>query len=123
VRQPIRLRDDWVVDGGVTCTSCQTVNVPGGKFCSECGAPLAGSCPSCGAVAAPTAKFCAECGTGLGGALPAASDVQRAPAPTAERRVVTVLFADLVGFTPFSESRDAEGCASSSHATSTLPAA
>jgi class 3 adenylate cyclase/tetratricopeptide (TPR) repeat protein len=31
-----------------------------------------------------------------------------APAPVAERRLVTVLFADLVGFTPFAEVRDAE---------------
>ncbi len=29
-------------------------------------------------------------------------------APVAERRLVTVLFADLVGFTPFAEERDAE---------------
>src|SRR6266508_3576319 len=108
-RAPIHgLRDDWDVDGGVTCPSCQTVSVPGGKFCSECGTPLAMSCPSCGAVAAPTAKFCAECGTGLAGAPPTAPEVPRAPAPAAERRLVTVLFADLVGFTPLSESRDAE---------------
>ena len=29
-------------------------------------------------------------------------------APTAERKLVSVLFADLVGFTPFAEERDAE---------------
>src|SRR5947207_10380429 len=96
------------MNGGVTCTSCQTVNAPGGKFCSECGTPLAFSCPSCGAAAAPTAKFCAECGTALAGAPAAAPAVPQAAAPSAERRLVTVLFADLVGFTPFSESRDAE---------------
>lgn len=32
----------------------------------------------------------------------------RAHAPVAERRLVSVLFADLVGFTPFAEERDAE---------------
>ena len=37
---------------------------------------------------------------------PAAS--RQAPGPVAERRVVSVLFADLVGFTPFAEERDAE---------------
>jgi class 3 adenylate cyclase/tetratricopeptide (TPR) repeat protein len=92
------------MDGGVTCPSCETVNAPGGKFCSECGSPLARACPSCGTVAAGTAKFCAECGAALGAAPPPSP----AAAPAAERRLVTVLFADLVGFTPHSESRDAE---------------
>ncbi|MBI3723634.1 zinc ribbon domain-containing protein [bacterium] len=37
-----------------------------GKFCPECGKPLAAAkaeCGKCGAKLAPKAKFCAECGT------------------------------------------------------------
>jgi class 3 adenylate cyclase/tetratricopeptide (TPR) repeat protein len=50
-------------------------------------------------------KFCGECGTPLtGAAAPAAAS----PTPAAERRLVSVLFADLVGFTAASEGRDAE---------------
>src|SRR5207244_7363334 len=45
-----------------------------------------------------------------GGVVPPASLAEGAPAPgtRAERRLVSVLFADLVGFTPFAEERDAE---------------
>src|SRR4051812_24352262 len=93
---------------GVACPSCETVAAPGAKFCAECGAPLARACTSCGAPADATAKFCAECGTPLGASVPAPPTAPSAPAPVAERRVVTVLFADLVGFTTQSESRDAE---------------
>jgi class 3 adenylate cyclase len=93
---------------GVACPSCETVAAPGAKFCAECGTPLARACPSCGTPADATAKFCAECGTALGASAPAPGAAPSAPAPVAERRVVTVLFADLVGFTTQSESRDAE---------------
>ncbi len=95
------------MEGGIVCPACETVNAPGGKFCSECGSPLARACPACGAAAGPTANFCAECGTPLGDTPAPAAAVQPS-APAAERRLVTVLFADLVGFTPISESRDPE---------------
>ncbi len=116
------------------CPNCATENKPGRKFCVACATPLATACPNCGAAFDPGDVFCGECGTPLGGGQPAARTAASgfgvgpasatrgtsggasgspAPAPgtpaaLAERRLVTVLFADLVGFTPFAEERDAE---------------
>jgi class 3 adenylate cyclase/tetratricopeptide (TPR) repeat protein len=100
------------------CANCGTANPSGKKFCTECGTPLALACPSCGAEIAGTERFCGECGNPLpeGPGLAAATGVvtpaqPAAPAPAqsaTERRLVSVLFADLVGFTSLSESRDAE---------------
>ena len=56
------------------------------------------NCRSCGRTV-PDAKFCQECGAAL--TAPARS-------PASERRVVTVLFCDLVGFTSRSELLDPE---------------
>src|SRR5437762_12137907 len=86
------------------CPACGTDNDPGRKFCGECGSTLAISCAACGTPNSPGVKFCGECGVALG----AAASVPSAAAPAAERKVVTVLFADLVGFTTASEGRDAE---------------
>ena len=53
------------------------------------------------------ARFCSACATPLvPGALRAAP--LPAPEPETERRLVSVLFADLVGFTPYAAERDAE---------------
>ena len=96
------------------CSNCGAENRPGSKFCSECGTALARTCPSCSTAVRPDAKFCDECGAPLSeGATPAMARVAT-PAPvldsatTAERRLVSILFADLVGFTALSEKRDAE---------------
>src|SRR5579864_7554046 len=52
-------------------------------------------CPACGATTAAGARFCQECGQRLGASLE-------------ERRLATVLMADLVGFTTMSAGADPE---------------
>jgi class 3 adenylate cyclase/tetratricopeptide (TPR) repeat protein len=90
----------------VICTECATENRAGRRYCSRCGARLAVACPACGAANLPGESYCGDCGAALA-AEPAHSAETEAP-PETERRFVTVLFADLVGFTPFAESRDPE---------------
>src|SRR5207244_2645180 len=93
-------------------------------FCAECATPLAGQSASAGTTS--NGPVPATGGTGSPGAAAALGSTTaqalgqpsgqvgpnraaaQATAPQAERRLVTVLFADLVGFTPFAEERDAE---------------
>jgi class 3 adenylate cyclase/tetratricopeptide (TPR) repeat protein len=91
----------------VTCPACGTENREGRKFCAACGKPLSAACPACGTANEPGERFCGECGSPLG-AQPPPTPTAPAAAPAAERKLVSVLFADLVGFTSASEDRDAE---------------
>ncbi len=56
------------------------------------------TCPRCGTESPAGAKFCAECGTRL--------TAPSSPPPVEERRLVTMLFADLAGSTMLGESLD-----------------
>jgi adenylate cyclase len=90
----------------VLCPACGHENPPGARFCATCGSPLDRTCPTCGTSLAGDAAFCSSCGTKLDElTVPAPA---RAAAIAGERRVVTVLFADLVGFTTLAEHLDPE---------------
>src|SRR5207302_4902909 len=69
---------------------------PDARFCAVCGTALVG-CPACGSAVPTDARFCPLCGRAVG---------QEGPAE--ERKIVTVLFADLVGSTAIAEGRDPE---------------
>ena len=91
----------------MTCVRCGADNEPARKFCRECGERLSAVCASCGAANGAEDKFCGECGAALSPATSTAPAAVPRDADT-ERRMVSVLFVDLVGFTTFSEGRDAE---------------
>jgi class 3 adenylate cyclase/tetratricopeptide (TPR) repeat protein len=92
------------------CSSCGAENPVENRFCGDCGSPLTVFCASCGASNPPAKSFCGQCGAALDveAARPAGDGGRVAVEPVAERRLVSVLFADLVGFTTTSEDRDAE---------------
>jgi adenylate cyclase len=100
----------------VSCPSCATESPESARFCMGCGAALPRGCPSCGTVNPVEARFCMNCGFALaaeGAPEPAPPPAAPAPAPAAaphpeERRVVTVLFADLSGYTAIAETMDPE---------------
>ena len=118
------------------CRRCGAAMQAGDRFCFECGSP-AGGCPACGERVTARDRFCRSCGHPLAAAAQASDAApSSAPAagsgfarnggawaagspefaaagagtggPVAERRVCSVLFCDVVGFTPLSEARDPE---------------
>ena len=93
-----------------TCPGCGEPVTPDLRFCVSCGTALVAACPSCAAAVQPGMRFCGQCGTRLVGATsePRVSRAAPAPAAEVERRLVSVLFADLVGSTGSAEGRDPE---------------
>jgi class 3 adenylate cyclase/tetratricopeptide (TPR) repeat protein len=98
-------KDLWVVGAQGTCRECGAANAAVAVFCMACGAPLAHSCPSCGAEVPAQARFCIACGSALEDSAGAGA---RAQAASEQRRTVTILFADLSGYTSVAERLDHE---------------
>ena len=89
------------------CSQCHTLNREGRRFCARCGVPLPVACPDCGFANQGDDAFCGGCGASLHETevrQPAAS----ASLPEGERRQVTVLFADLAGYTEMTREVGAE---------------
>jgi class 3 adenylate cyclase len=84
-----------------SCPACGRENDPDQRFCTNCGTSLLQTCPNCSATNLPGAKFCGNCGNALTGV----ATERRLPG---ERRLATVLFADITGFTNISKTKDPE---------------
>src|SRR5437588_3514966 len=93
------------------CGSCGADNLPGFRFCGSCGTALGmPGCPSCGFVNPPGQHFCGQCGSRLSDDSPPATAESARTSP-GERKLATILFADVVGFTSMSENADPEAVA------------
>jgi class 3 adenylate cyclase/tetratricopeptide (TPR) repeat protein len=89
------------VSRSLTCPDCAADNDAEQRFCTNCGASLAHTCDVCGTVNASNARFCGACGAPLEAAP------EQVPSGE-ERKVVSVVFTDLAGFTARSDGADPE---------------
>ena len=107
------------------CLKCQFENRKDAKFCKECGNELELSCPQCGNAYTRGTRFCDECGQSLLEVKEASSIDFSEPqsytpkhladkilttrsAIAGERKLVTILFADVANYTSMSEKLDPE---------------
>jgi class 3 adenylate cyclase/tetratricopeptide (TPR) repeat protein len=108
----------------VNCPRCNAENRPDRRFCGECGQSFASRCLACGFSNEASVRFCGGCGTALAGAAPggprfgppqsytpkhlAARILDSKAALEGERKLVTVLFADLQSSMELLVDRDPE---------------
>ena len=107
------------------CPKCRFENRGDAKFCSECGHKFELVCPDCGRTNRPEAKFCDECGSELvkpGETVRVDYSEPQSYTPKfladkilttrstleGERKLVTVLFADVANYTSMAEKLDPE---------------
>ena len=80
------------------CRACGTENPDDARFCLHCGVALAEQCPNCGADLPGEVRFCPSCGAAIAERIQAGE----------ERKLVTLLFADVTGSTSLGEHLDPE---------------
>ena len=114
------------------CSACQYANEDDARFCEQCGQAFEKPCPACGTPAKPQARFCRQCGHTLTPpdavpiAITPASEARALDDKldrlqrylpshlsekilasrgrlSGERKIVTVLFADIAGYTTLCE--------------------
>ncbi len=107
------------------CPKCQFENLEEAAFCRKCGNKLEILCPECGRMIPPDSVFCQKCGHDLGtpGEAPpidhsqpqsytpkflADKILKTRSSMEGERKLVTVLFADVANYTSLSEKLDPE---------------
>ena len=105
------------------CSQCQSENPDKAKFCIKCGKAMEFHCPKCGAITPVIGAFCMECGHNLHSPQkpPNYSEPQSytpkfladeilksRSSIEGERKLVTVLFADVANFTSLFEKLDPE---------------
>ena len=107
------------------CPECQFDNREGVNFCEECGSTLELKCPNCAAIIPRYRKFCGKCGHKLPENLeipPIDYSKPQSYTPKfladkilnsrssieGERKLVTVLFADVANYTSMAEKFDPE---------------
>jgi class 3 adenylate cyclase/tetratricopeptide (TPR) repeat protein len=106
------------------CPKCQAENSQERKFCRTCGVKLVVPCPQCGFENLSGDQFCGGCGHPLSTPTPPPLDLTTPHSYTpkfladkilttrssveGERKLVTVLFADVANFTSISEKLDPE---------------
>jgi class 3 adenylate cyclase/tetratricopeptide (TPR) repeat protein len=106
----------------VACRKCRQSNTAGARFCGTCGGPLEVVCASCLATNPLGNRFCHGCGRALVDRSGDAPGTPHSYTPRhlaerilnsrasleGERKQVTVLFADVQGFTELAEGKDPE---------------
>ncbi len=82
------------------CIRCGTAMARQEDHCPSCGEAALQQCQGCGASAPREARFCAACGSALTGVLAGAPAAGARPARVvepSERKLVTVMFVDMIG--------------------------
>jgi len=85
----------------IACPSCGAATPSANRFCGTCGQVLEHVCPSCGTANPLANRFCGSCGAELHATAGASPDLE-------ERKVVSMLFADLTASTEMASRLDPE---------------